>query len=906
MISAAIRSSVPWILLATALPATAQTVWVEGERPARSSVVRHASWYDQVKKDGLSGGDWISHWSDEKPGLVEYAFDVPKAGRYAFWVRANHVGTRLDYALDRGEWATLNMAEGTIDATNMALDDKLDLRFLSWKKVGDVELAKGRHAIRFRMDSPNNHHGALDAFVFTAEAFLPRGKAKPGQGGASATAGTWPFLAERDTFRSDALLDLRGLNEKVAGEKGFVRLSADGEGFVLGDGSPARFWAVNTVVQRDKSADDLAHHARFLAKRGVNLVRLHGHLEPKEDGARLEDVDQKSVDEAWKLVAAMKKEGIYTALSPYWAANLKKVPASWGIEGWPEGTSPQGLLFFNERLQAAYKGWLKALLARPNPYTGVPLAKDPAVAILQIQNEDSLLFWTVDAIQGKQRELLGRKFGAWLVKKYGSLAAAKKAWSGESMPEDDLARGVVGLHIVWQLKQEHGGGLRVRLADQVRFYGETMRDFNKEIARYLREDLGCKQTINAGNWRTADAILLDDVERWSYAGNEVIGVNRYFSQVHVGPDMGWRIGAGDHYQDGSALTSPRDLPTNLRQVVGHPMIISESLWVPPVGFQSEAPLLVAAYQSLGGVDAFCWFSTADPEWSDQDRSPWDSASRAKWSFGSPMIQGQFPAAALLFRKGYLKRGEPAVVEHRSAEQLWGRVPPLIAEDPGYDPNRDLGDAAKRSNLRGGVDPLAFLVGPVQVAYDSDPKKTRVADLSRFIDRKAKVVRSDTGQIRLDYGRGVCRVDAPCVQGAGGFLKKAGPLNFGDVTIRSDDEYASVLVVSLDGKPLAESREVLVQVGTSARPSGWAERDATFRGSDGKASYRGKQVTDTGRMPWAIVDAKMALVVKNPKLKTATRLDPNGLASGSVKAEARDGGLAFSMPRDALYVVLRAE
>ncbi|MFH1921827.1 MAG: hypothetical protein ABIP48_18330, partial [Planctomycetota bacterium] len=40
-------------------------------------------------------------------------------------------------------------------------------------------------------------------------------------------------------------------------------------------------------------------------------------------------------------------------------------------------------------------------------------------------------------------------------------------------------------------------------------------------------------------------------------------------------------------------------------------IISESSWVPPLRYQSEGPLLVAAYSSLTGVDVFYWFSTGD-------------------------------------------------------------------------------------------------------------------------------------------------------------------------------------------------------------------------------------------------------------------------------------------------------
>jgi hypothetical protein len=38
---------------------------------------------------------------------------------------------------------------------------------------------------------------------------------------------------------------LRYLNEKEAGENGFIKLSADGKSFVNGKGVPQRFWPVN-------------------------------------------------------------------------------------------------------------------------------------------------------------------------------------------------------------------------------------------------------------------------------------------------------------------------------------------------------------------------------------------------------------------------------------------------------------------------------------------------------------------------------------------------------------------------------------------------------------------------------------------------------------------------------------
>ena len=59
--------------------------------------------------------------------------------------------------------------------------------------------------------------------------------------------------------------------------------------------------------------------------------------------------------------------------------------------------------------------------------------------------------------------------------------------------------------------------------DQLEFYTELMRKFNQDMERYLREELGCRQLINAGNWRTVDPVLVCDAERYSYTANEVIG-----------------------------------------------------------------------------------------------------------------------------------------------------------------------------------------------------------------------------------------------------------------------------------------------------------------------------------------------------------------------------------------------
>ena len=289
--------------------------------------------------------------------------------------------------------------------------------------------------------------GVVSAVAFAQEPQPHLGGSRQPQAGGDKPGKSvmWSFVPERDRFRADAILDLRGLNEPIAGQSGFVRLSGDKSGFVRGDGVPMRFWGVNYSLGRNQDQKELGHSARFLAKRGVNAIRFGaGNIHSHAKNPELTDADPKYIKQVWRVVAAMKNEGIYTTISPYWSSDLKHVPGSWGIEGWPENQVPAGLLFFNAQLQTGYKAWLKALLAPRNPYTGVSLAQDPALAMILIQNEESLLFWTEQSIKGKQLELLGKQFAEWAKLKYGTLEAALRQWDGGGMPEDAPGAGCSG------------------------------------------------------------------------------------------------------------------------------------------------------------------------------------------------------------------------------------------------------------------------------------------------------------------------------------------------------------------------------------------------------------------------------------------------------------------------------
>ncbi len=713
-------------------------------------------------------------------------------------------------------------------------------------------------------------------------------------------AESWAFTPGDDAFAAEAVLDLRALNEPIAGEKGFIARSKDGNDFVLGDGSPARFWAMNASC---KKPEDMAYEAHFLAKRGVNLVRVFADVRPDpkaNPAAKIGDANRGTIDNIWRWVAALKHEGIYSLITPYWATG--DAPASWGIRG--QG-SLWGVLFSDRTMQDGFKEWMRVLYGEKNPYTGVPLSQEPAIAVILLQNEDSLLFWTIGgflAQKGQPYDELRAGFGAFATTRHGSIAKALEAWGGSALDGDDAEHGMIGLLGPWNMMNpnpaEHG-----RAIEQVEFMATTMRDFNAGMETFLRKELGCKQLINAANWRPADAVKLFDSERWAYGANQVTAVNRYLAPYHHGPNEGWALEPGDHFANQSCTLEPTALPLNCKQPAGSPFVVTETGWVLPDLYQAEAPLMAAAYCSLTGLDAVFWLGHDDRSWHEPI---WPWGKMFKWPVGTPTTLGQFPAAALLYRKGYAKTGEVVVHEERALDDLWNMRTPLIAEEAGYDPNRDAGLPAA-SSVKTTVDPLAFLVGRVEVVYGGDPAKNRVIDLSKLIDPAKKTVTSVTGEERIDHATGLFTLDTPKAQAAAGMLGKVGPVKLHDITISCANPYAAISVVALDDRPLHDSAKILVQVGTTIRPTGWKEHEDEFE-VDEKThqKMKGFTIDAIGANPWQVEKAIGTIAFANATLSKATALDANMMRTGAIEGKAANGVFTMTLPADTMYVVVEKQ
>lgn len=719
----------------------------------------------------------------------------------------------------------------------------------------------------------------------------------------------WNFQYPGDKFTDDAKLDLRYLNENYAGENGFIQLSEDGNSFVNGNGEPVRFWSINGGDQtRDFSDNDLAFFARFLSKVGVNMIRYHGSINPPGKGTMINDVDTDEVKAIWRMVAAMKKEGIYSTISPFWPHNGHMggwVPEEWGIDGYSGTDDLWEVMYFSDTLKNAYKNWVKYLYTETNPYTGIPLKDDPAVGLIQIENEDGVFWWTISSVHPELAKVIRQKFYQWLIDKYGTIASAKAAWYNASTGDDDPDNGEMGVYHIWDATQPQSGGKALRINEQIQFFIEVQRNFYTEIHDYYRE-LGCKQLINGNNWKTADPNLLFDAERYTNASCEVLAVNRYYDPGHVGPNAGWRIDPGDHYVGKSALFVPHLLPVNIKQVSGHPMIVTESAWNLPNKYQAEGPFLIASYMSLTGVDSYYWFSPTSKSYDSNPYFTWAWVNGTqhplfRWTISSPGQMAMFPANALLFRKGYIKPGETVVHEERSLASIYARKMPLISEENSFDPNRDSYDQINPSKETA-VSPLAHLTGKVEVVYDGNPDSSKVSgDLESLIDYQNKDIKSSNNELNWDYKTGISIMDAPSAQGVCGFVGEKQLFELSDVTIETTNNYAAINVVAMDDKPIAESSKILIQVGTVSRPTGWKETAESFDMSG--TTVDGFRIDNTGKMPWKCANTQVKLTIKNSSVNKATILDVAGYAKTEIPLTKSDNDVEIELPENTLYVVL---
>lgn len=253
---------------------------------------------------------------------------------------------------------------------------------------------------------------------------------------AEAAMAEWAFPWADDV---PGVMSAADLNEKPAGKHGPI-VARDGK-FFAGP-NRIKFVGVNVCFAACFPPKDKADAiARRLSAYGVNIVRFH-HMDMQvfpngifaDKG--MEKLSPEALDRMDYFIAALKKEGVYTNLNLHVSRTWSKV------KGWPNADKLESydkqVDIFHPDLIAANKQYARDLLTHVNAYTTTRYADEPAVAAVEINNEDTVFLWggeqNLAGLPEPYAAMLQKQWNAWLVEKYGTREKLAAAWAEGAEP----------------------------------------------------------------------------------------------------------------------------------------------------------------------------------------------------------------------------------------------------------------------------------------------------------------------------------------------------------------------------------------------------------------------------------------------------------------------------------------
>jgi hypothetical protein len=256
------------------------------------------------------------------------------------------------------------------------------------------------------------------------------------------------------------------LNHIPAGKFGAIKVDAQGH-FAAGD-ERIRFMGVNiTASSAQTSKTNAEKVAKRLAKFGVNLVRFHhmdNHFGAKSiinyAAGNSRTLDAENLDKLDYFIYQLKLNGIYINLNLLNSREFSVadgLPAAINQLTWKQS---HVLGYVDADFRQLEKEYASLLIGHKNPYTGLTYAEDPAVAFVEINNENGIFQQYFDGAldqwpQPFAAELIDQ-WNSWLAAKYANTAALELAWGAvdeplgaEKLANSNFANGTAS----WNLEQ---------------------------------------------------------------------------------------------------------------------------------------------------------------------------------------------------------------------------------------------------------------------------------------------------------------------------------------------------------------------------------------------------------------------------------------------------------------------
>jgi hypothetical protein len=686
---------------------------------------------------------------------------------------------------------------------------------------------------------------------------------------------------------------------KPAGEHG--RITHDGEK-LLYNGKPIKLWGLNLCYGACAPEKELADkRAAFYPKYGVNSVRLHKYVDgPGWAGIQSADscvqFDPQGLDRMDYQVAKFKEAGIYVLLSAHFGA-LKLGPADKQYVPWLEEfgkfegnkdrvTTPHSAIDYSPELQDVQIRQTVNLLRHKNPYTGLTYAQDPAVAFIEIINEQSILFYTSMAplkASSTLRRQVADRFCDWLRKKYASHEGLVRAWgekafdgfanegfppAGEHLDKNNLLP--IGNPWYWDPAQLTGSQAfrRQRLLDTMQFLYELQCGFYDRYVQALRA-AGYEGEVLGSNWQAGRALS-------------------HFYNLH----SDWRVGTIDrHNYFGGGSSKPGakfsnatmlrtagsgTLSVGLQQALDRPFMLSEWIHVFPSEWGVEGPAILGAYgYGLQGWDVSYMFQNRDSGTFS------DRIGRDQWDATAPQVLGLFPAVARQVLRG-------DVQESTLTAPLYVHMPSRAEVKLGFT-DRTIQQYDVKSFDTDKVSARALAVTRCAVALTDQYRDTPAFDLAPY--EKDGFLTSSTNQLRWKEGSdteaklgGYFTIDTPGTKAVVGFAPGQ-ECRLGEVTITPQCPFAAIYVTACErDKDIRTSKKLLVVALARARNTGMRFNETE------------DSLLDRGQPPILMEPVQATITVSRPGTPKLVLLDHDGLRTETT-LPIQDGQFTIDGARD---------
>lgn len=632
------------------------------------------------------------------------------------------------------------------------------------------------------------------------------------------------------TTKPGSPLDFSAHLDAPAGKHGRVLIDENGHFILEKNKKRIRFLGVNICTTSNyydrKEAEEFADE---IARVGYNSVRFHHFendlLDPK--AADSTTFNPAMLDKLQYLMYCLKKRGIYYTIDLYASRRLRSGD---GIREW--NSKQRTKLLFNIEPTALenWKTFVRKLLLAKNPYTGLTLAEDPALYVVNLVNENDI----ASSFPGSSDPVVARKF--------------QKRWN-RYLKQNGIA-GAPGtntgtfLHFLNQLE-------RARIHEQVRFLRENIK------TSVLVTDLNLKPDYNL-NGPHSELQVVDIHTYWDHMTLLVPG--RWYPPLY--------------FRQSSALEQDARhirwiMPA---RIFGRPFISTEINYCNPNRFRTEfGPMFgsYAALQDYDGLYRFAWMHSK--RWNkEEDVTGLNVYNDPLALFSDRLLYLLFlrndvspapNAIAIDYRENALQRMNAHAFEKvQKTTEEFSRLGLLTR----------IGVLEEGRSFKG--IPKVNLTGNWKKQLPAVQKKSlaEATESGTFL--------SETKEISLTPREKKIIVVTPRTEALSGASDLHGKiLHATRITTPQ-----TISISSLDGKPLSESRKILMfhLVNMGNQFQSFRNRECTILDS-------------YGTRPLLIERRKTTVSLHLPHKWKVETLDLSGRQTGTVKTDYEDGVLHFT-------------